>query len=116
MRVVIAGSRDITDYELVKQAIAESGFNITEVVCGCARGVDKLGERWAKENNIPIKYMMPDWDKYGKRAGYLRNADMVKYAAEDEGGVIAVWNGSPGTKHTIDLGGQHNLPVFIKKV
>ena len=47
MKVIIAGSRDITDYSLVCRAISESKFDITEVISGTARGVDTLGEKWA---------------------------------------------------------------------
>ena len=53
MRVIIAGSRDITDYALVCRAVEESGFEVTQVVCGCRRGAYKLGERWADEHGVP---------------------------------------------------------------
>ena len=80
MKTIIAGSRGITDYSVVKQAIAESKYEITEIVSGGARGVDILGERYARESNIPIKRFLPDWDKFGKKAGILRNQDMGNYA------------------------------------
>lgn len=114
MKIVICGSREITDYETVKQAIIESGFQITEVVSGTARGVDQLGERWAEENNIPITRMPANWD-LGTRAGYLRNKEMVLYVAP-EGGVIAIWNGSKGTKLTIDLAKEHKVKLYVKRV
>jgi hypothetical protein len=59
--------------------------------------------------------MPAKWDIYGKSAGYLRNKAMVEYVSPD-GGVIAVWNGSPGTKHTIDLATERNLKLFVKRV
>ena len=43
MKTIIAGSRSITDIQLLYDAIRESGFQITEVVCGEARGADRLG-------------------------------------------------------------------------
>jgi hypothetical protein len=43
VRTIIAGSRSITDPAIVGAVIAASGFEITEVVCGMAEGVDKLG-------------------------------------------------------------------------
>ena len=60
MKTIIAGSRDLTDYNLVKLAVEESGFEIAEVVSGGARGVDRLGERWAKEHGVPIKRFIPE--------------------------------------------------------
>jgi predicted Rossmann fold nucleotide-binding protein DprA/Smf involved in DNA uptake len=44
MRVIIAGSRYCTDRQEVLDAIRESGFKISTVISGCARGVDTIGE------------------------------------------------------------------------
>jgi hypothetical protein len=112
MKVIVAGSRDVIDYLIVEEAIRSSPFanDITEVVSGTARGVDRLGENYAKFNNIPIKRFPANWDKYGKRAGYLRNAEMAHYSDA----LVAVWDGvSPGTKHMIDLATKEGIEVFI---
>lgn len=110
MRVIIAGSRSINDYALVKQAIAESHFEITTVICGGARGVDDLGDRFALEHNLPIEYFLPDWETHGKRAGFLRNEAMVGIADA----LIAVWDGvSRGTMHTINLARKHGIKVYV---
>lgn len=111
MRVIIAGSREITSYNFVCEAIKESGFHITEVVSGTARGVDQLGERWARENGIPIIYFPADWQKYGKKAGYLRNLDMGHYGDA----LIACWNGSKGTAHMIDIMSNFGKEIYIKR-
>ena len=98
MRVIIAGSRGVTDYEIVKQAVESSGFRVTEVVSGTARGVDQLGEKWAAENDIPVVKFPARWELHGRAAGMIRNEDMAKYASA----LIAVWDGeSRGTKHMI---------------
>jgi uracil-DNA glycosylase family 4 len=113
MKVIVAGSRTITDYQKVKELIKVSGFVIDEIVSGAARGVDLLGERYAKENNIPIKQFKADWDTYGKRAGYLRNVQMAEYADA----LVAVWDGiSSGTKHMIDTMNSKDKPVFCNKI
>ncbi len=48
MKVIIAGSRSINDYRLVERAVADSGFDVTEIVSGCSKGVDTLAikSRW----------------------------------------------------------------------
>jgi hypothetical protein len=95
--VIIAGCRDIYDYEAVRRAVENSGFQVTEVVSGCATGVDTLGERWAEENGVPVKRFPADWNKYGKAAGGMRNGDMAVYARD--GGRRAyrgVGRGEPG--------------------
>ena len=62
MKVIIAGSRNLENYLLVAQAMQRCGYDVTEVVCGCATGVDTLGERWARTNNIPVKEMPANWN------------------------------------------------------
>lgn len=100
MKVIIAGSRGITDGRLIERAIIESGFDITEIVSGTARGVDQLGETWAIMAGRTIKRFPANWDKYGKSAGYKRNQQMAEYADA----LIAIWDGqSRGTKHMIDI-------------
>ena len=55
MRTIIAGSRDINSYVLVCRAVRESGFDVSKVLSGAARGVDKQGERWALRRDIPLE-------------------------------------------------------------
>lgn len=115
MKTIIAGSRDIENYMLVKQAIALSGFKdqITEVVSGGARGIDRLGERYAKEEGIACAVFPADWDKWGKAAGPIRNSEMADYADA----LIAIWDGdSRGTKHMIDTARKKGLKVFVFKL
>lgn len=113
MKVIIAGSRDIIDYDVLADAINESGFNIDEVVCGCASGVDELGLIWGTNNDIPVKRMPANWNKYGKAAGPRRNVEMARYADA----LIALWDGkSRGTSHMIKVARMQGLKVFIKIV
>lgn len=111
MKVIIAGGRDITDYELVLSAVSESQFDITEVVSGGASGVDTLAIVFAMENNIPSQTFMANWTKYGNAAGPIRNRLM----ADNAEALIAIWDGkSRGTKNMIEEAKKRNLKVFIK--
>jgi len=125
MKTIIAGSRSISpdtksiyvsdpkNYSLVESAIIESGFTITEVVSGTARGVDILGEIWALENNIPVKKFPANWDLHGKSAGYIRNVEMAEYAEA----AIIIWDGySKGTKHMINTAKNCRLISFVKLI
>lgn len=114
MTVIIAGSRSIVDYTAVERAIERSGFEITEVVSGNAPGVDRLGERWAREREIPVKVFPAAWDTHGRRAGFLRNRAMAGYAADRKGGLIAIWDGSSkGTAYMIQIAKEHGLRVYV---
>ena len=112
MKVIIAGGRDITDYELVLSAVSESQFQITEVVSGGATGVDTLAIQYAMENNIPSQTFMANWTKHGNAAGPIRNRQM----ADSAEALIAIWDGkSRGTKNMIEEATKRNLKVFIKE-
>jgi hypothetical protein len=89
MKVIIAGSRTITDYQLVEDAVSESGLKITEVVSGRAQGVDTLGEVWAARHSVPVKPFPADWNTHGKSAGPIRNRQMAEYADA----LILIWDG-----------------------
>jgi glycerophosphoryl diester phosphodiesterase len=113
MITIIAGSRDITNYGEVVKAIAASKIEITKVVTGRARGVDELGETWAREHNIPVRPFPAQWNKYGKSAGYRRNESMAEYAEA----LIAVWDGkSKGTRNMIDTARKYGLKVYVHTV
>lgn len=96
MKIIIAGSRNMPDtaYDLIQQAVTYSGFQITEVVCGLARGADTLGAQWAEEHNIPVKEFPANWTLYGNKAGPIRNAKMCRYA---DGLIVFIWNQSRGS-------------------
>lgn len=119
MILVISGSRSLTSYDFVKKVIDEGVAElvnhmdeaVTELYSGHARGVDLLAERWAKENGIPVKTFIPDWNIHGKKAGILRNEEMAN--AGDV--ILAVWDGeSRGTKHMIDYAKKTKKVIFWK--
>jgi glycerophosphoryl diester phosphodiesterase len=110
VKVIIAGSRSITDITVVAAAISCSGYQLNEVVSGTARGVDRLGEQYAQLHNIPVVRFPADWDRYGRSAGYRRNEEMARYADA----LVAVWDGvSRGTQHMIDIARRAGLKVFV---
>ena len=77
---------------------------------GGAKGADKLSEKWADDNNIDKDIYYPDWNKYGKKAGYIRNQSII----ENSDRVIAFWDGSSkGTSHSINLAKKDDKPYKI---
>lgn len=117
-RVVIAGCRDFTNYEIAKEYIDFCLSNIRKknkiiIVSGSAKGSDTLGERYAKENRFEIERHLAQWDTYGKSAGAKRNKQM----AEISDYVICFWDGkSKGTKSMIGYAKQFNRPLKIKMI
>ena len=106
---VIAGSRTIMDYDRLCREIDEADLPIDVVVCGGANGVDRLGERWAKEHGKLIRYFIPDWDILGKGAGFIRNQEMAKFA---QSGIVLIDNDSSGSVHMRNALQSLGKPVF----
>ena len=112
MKVIIAGSREFSDFQLLYTKCEEvlANANEVEIVSGTARGADKLGEHYASLKGYSVRQFPADWNKHGKSAGYIRNKEMAEYADC----LIAFWDGnSKGTKHMIDLAKERGLFVYI---
>lgn len=115
-RVIVAGGRDFSDYQLMKNTLDHLLSNKQHdeilVVCGGARGADLLGEKYALEKGYAIQHFLPDWEAFGKVAGFKRNVQM----AENADALVAFWDGeSHGTKHMIETAINHGLQVRVKR-
>lgn len=113
MKTIIAGSRTFNKIEYLVETLSDfKEWTITEVVSGCAKGVDTFGEIWAEGNNLPVKKFPANWNEYGKRAGPIRNEEMAKYA----NACIIFWDGnSKGTKNMIENAKKYGLKVMVYK-
>lgn len=78
----------------METAVRKSGFSISEVVSGCARGIDTLGIQWADANGVPVKRFPADEDFVlsSTHGGFARNGAMAAYADA----LILVWDGVSG--------------------
>ena len=114
MIVIIAGSRTITDLETVASAVLASGFDVTEVLSGTARGVDRAGEAWAKGRGIKVWRFRPDYNIYGR---WVAPLERNKLMAEHADALVAVWDGkSRGTRHMIAEMQKRDKPVYVATV
>ena len=114
-RVVVAGSRNFNDYNLLSSELDKflAGKNNVTIVSGTARGADRMGEQYAAEHGYKIDQFPAEWSKYHQGAGPIRNLEMVKTADA----VVAFWdNQSTGTKNIIDCAKQENIPYKVISV
>ena len=116
-RLVVAGSRDFNDYGLLCSALDEvvselkAEYNVT-IVSGTANGADKLGEKYAEKHGLKIERHPANWGRYGRGAGPIRNAEMVK----SSDGVVVFLNGeSTGAKNIIDCAKAENHLIKVVK-
>lgn len=113
----VIGSRGFSDYEYFKKKLIYLTSNIKEEIVfvsgGCKSGGDALIKRFCEEHDWDLVEHLPDWDKYRKSAGFIRN----KLIIDDSDYLIAFWNNeSKGTKSSIDLAEKKGIPVKIVKV
>ena len=114
-KLIVAGGRDFTDQRLLERNILELANGIyadkaLSLVSGMAQGADQMAYLFACKHNVVVYQFPADWDRYGKRAGYLRNETMAKFAD----GLLAFWDGqSKGTRHMIETMARMGRDHFI---
>lgn len=81
MRVLVCGSRDLEDFLLVDKHLTElhNKNTIRLVIQGGADGADQLAKDWAHMNCVPCLNYPANWSKYKKKAGPIRNQEMLDY-------------------------------------
>lgn len=110
MKLAIIGGRDFDDYKRLCRVMGKVKTPVTVIVSGGALGADSLGARWADEHGIEKEIYLPDWSGLGKRAGFVRNQQIIDAADS----VLAFWDKiSKGTAHGIGLAKKQNKPIKV---
>ena len=108
MKLLIAGSRSIKEYDF-KKYIPEG---TTLIITGGAAGVDTLAEKYADELGLSKLIIRPKYDVYGKFAPLKRNQEMVEMCDV----ALIIWDGkSRGTKYTVDYAYKMGKQVILKQ-
>src|SRR6266404_4535055 len=114
MKLLICGGRDFNNWTLFKESMDEilSEFpQISLIIHGGAPGADTFAESWSAINSLPIQRYLAQWNRHGRRAGILRNQQMLDEGKPDL--VIAFPTGGPGTKHMISIAREAKIEVRI---
>lgn len=84
MKIAIVGYRYYINKQDFDEKITEiiQHYDITNltIISGGAKGTDTLAKKFAISKNIPFIEILPDWKKFGKKAGPIRNRIIVKKA------------------------------------
>lgn len=114
MKVVVSGSRT---WGSTRDQVAKLYDRIGDlprdatIIVGGAKGADTLAADAGRRRGNPILTFLADWETHGKRAGIMRNLQMLD---EQPDLVLAFWDGaSPGTGHTIDEAKRRAIPVEV---
>ena len=123
MRLLVCGGRDYADRHALYKGIADvlnwraygdepndswlppKG---TVIISGGASGADEMAIDWAIVHWVPFEEYRAEWNKYGKKAGYLRNKRMLDEGQPDH--VLAA-PGGKGTANMVALAKAAGVPV-----
>lgn len=111
MKVLVCGGRNFIGRTLLDSVLdfCHKEYNITCVIQGEARGADSLAKAWAVENKISTKNFPAHWEKFGKKAGYIRNKQMLVEGKPD---LVIAFSGGAGTANMIRLAKEANIEVI----
>lgn len=109
MKLMIAGSRSITDFDIAPYIPADTEV----IISGGADGIDTLAEQYADKMKLSKYIMRPDYVRYRKGAPIKRNYEMVDFADM----VLIFWDTvSKGTRSTIDYAKKVGKPIEVIEV
>ena len=122
MKIGVVGSRTFSNYPILEGWLLnlleiKMGKDEKVVISGGASGADTLAGKFVESNNakiyhpgLSLEVYLPDWNKNGKAAGFIRNQQIV----DNSDIIVAFWDGkSKGTKDTIDKARRAKKPTFI---
>jgi hypothetical protein len=108
MRILVCGGRKFDDYKLLSEHLNQFISTGLTIIHGAAKGADSLAGSWAKDNADNTEIYPADWNKYGKRAGYIRNVQMLNEGKPD---LVVAFPGGKGTEMMINIAEAAGVPV-----
>lgn len=112
VRIIVCGGRDYADRDHVFRVLDKINTlrSICEIIQGdCPTGADRFAREWALNRGQPFTRCPAEWEKYGKRAGPIRNRQMLELNPD---GVVAFDTGGPGTRDMITAAQEAGVPVY----
>lgn len=97
--ILVCGSRTFSDYDLLDKVLSslilgKSSWAMYRIIDGaCTTGADDMAYRWRREHGVFGRRYPADWEAYGKRAGFMRNKEMLEEGEPDL--VLAFFDDSP---------------------
>lgn len=108
MRILVCGGRDSGDFEIPVFIETLNKLKPSVIISGKARGFDMLAENYANVYGVEFEGYPADWEKYGKKAGYLRNKQMLDEGKPD---LVIAFPGGKGTANMVKLAKEAGVEV-----
>lgn len=120
MKVLVCGGRDYSAEaatiwlernaaKAVAEAVGAGSVRIRTIIHGCARGADEGAMRWGLAEQIEVLGFPANWKLHGRRAGPIRNQQMIEFGRPD---VVIAFPGGRGTENMVRLAMAASIPVI----
>lgn len=112
MKILVCGGRNYKNKQRVfdKLDSVHKLTPISEIIQGGAWGADALAVAWATDNEIKITTYPANWEKWGKVAGSIRNAEMLAKNPNIE--MVIAFPGGGGTENMINAARHADLCII----
>lgn len=119
-RLLVTGSRDWDDVAHVSFTLGWAlgylqtpGLRETYMLVhgACPTGADAIADQVWTGQNLPVERHPADWDTHGRRAGFVRNAEMVALGADVC--LAFIRNESKGASMTARLAEQAGIRTLV---
>lgn len=113
MKVLVCGGRDFEDWSLLSAEMMRllEDHKIEAIIHGGARGADSMAGEFANANGIRELVFEADWEKYGRRAGPMRNQQMIDAGKPD---LVIAFPGGRGTADIVER--AHSAGVTVIEI
>lgn len=115
-RMLVCGGRNYADLERMTVFMREgakrlgvTGPDDLLVIHGKARGADTLAGIVARASGVAVHEFPADWTKHGKRAGYVRNQQMLDEGKPD---LVVAAPGGRGTDMMVEIAQKAGVAVL----
>lgn len=110
MIVLVCGGRDFADWRRIYERLdVFVNPTITKIVHGGSRGADSIAGHWANARGIECKVYPADWEKLGRQAGAIRNAQILHDSKPD---LVVAFPGGPGTRDMVRRAKAQHITVI----
>jgi YspA, cpYpsA-related SLOG family len=110
MRIIVCGGRDYHNqshfFDWLDKFHAK--FTIVELIEGGAKGADRLARDWGQKNKITVIEVQALWEKFGTRAGPIRNQIMIDYKPD----AVVAFPGGKGTNNMASIAKRDGIKVY----
>lgn len=116
IKILVCGGRDFCDWNyldqtltVITQSLQPHTDNI-QIIHGNANGADWLAKAWAISKNISQKPYPANWKQNGKKAGPIRNQEMIDDNIDLT--LVVAFKGGTGTKDMVQRAKKHGIEVI----